>query len=245
MARLVLILGLLGVAAAQEAQYDRWIEQLGSADAAKRETARRVLLNAGTRALGEVDRAGEAATDGATRERLIALAKEIRQREPHGLQFQCGMPKMRLTVDVVNGEEFQFAVRVRNLGAKPVVLHPFLALRVLDAAGKELKLARRLGRHGLRPDGCLLETVSFVTLQPGETWSFTDGLRRYMHDPEWILGWEIPAPGTYTLEFTYRFARAAFKKTCSCGAAAHDDKGKPWNDALELDHTFTAEMEVK
>ena len=245
MARLTLLLCLLGAAWAQESKYDRWIEQLGSEDPAKRQTARHVLLSAGTRALGEIDQAAAAAPDKATRDLLAAFAKAIRAREPHGLQFDAGMPRMRLILPIVNGEDFRYAVRVKYLGPQAAVLHGYLSLRVLDDQGAEVKPVRRLGRHGLRREGCFLEGVQFVTIEPGGTWAVQEGIHRYMHDPDVISGWKLEKPGVYTLEFTYRFDRAAFKQRCTCEDGAHDDEGKDWNKAIEMTHVFTAEMNVQ
>ena len=66
-----------------------------------------------------------------------------------------------------------------------------------------------------------------------------------MHDPEWIAGWNVPGPGVYTLEFTYSFDRAAAKKRCDPKWKPLDDPKQPWNKALELTHTFRAEMRVQ
>jgi len=240
-----LLLLLLGAVAAQETSYDLWVTKLAGDDADEQASARRILLNAGTRALPALREAQQAQPDRAARDRLAALVREIAEREPFGLRFRCGMPKMRLTRDRVNGDGFRYAVSVRNLGDEPVVLSAYLSLRVLDAQGNELKPSRRLGRWGLRRERCFLVAQAFETVEAGGVWSFQDGLARYMHDPELITGWTIPGPGTYTLEFTCRFDRAATKQRCTCGSEAHDDPAKPWNKALELKHTFTAEMKVE
>jgi hypothetical protein len=65
-----------------------------------------------------------------------------------------------------------------------------------------------------------------------------------MHDEKCIEGWEVPEPGTYTIEFTYRFDRAAAKKGCDPAWQAIDDPQQPWNRALEMTHVFRAEMAV-
>jgi hypothetical protein len=90
-----------------------------------------------------------------------------------------------------------------------------------------------------------LAGVRFVVLKPGETWSFREGLKRYMHAAQSITGWQLPGPGRYTLEFTYHFDRAAQKKRCDPGWKLLDDPAQPWNKALELRHRFTTEMSVR
>jgi hypothetical protein len=235
---------LVAVSVAGEGEFDRWIEKLQSADRAEQERGRRILLARGTPALAALRRARLAAADPAVKARLSGVIQAIERREPHGLRFQAGMPKMRLELDHVNGKEFKYAVTVRNLSDKTVVLWPYLRLRVLDADGKEVAFALRRGRFGLRRTENLLEDVKFVTLEPGKTWSFMEGLALYTHDPEWIAGWKLPRAGTYTLEFTYEYDRATQKKKCDPKWKLLDDPAQPWNKALEFKHTFRTEMRV-
>jgi len=227
-----------------ESEFAPWIAKLREADPAQQEIGRRVLLARGTPALADLRRAAPATDDRDARARLIAVIREIERREPHGLFFFAGMPKMRLTLDLVNGDAFRYAVSVRNRGDKAVVLWPYLGLRVLDADGKEVAPSTRTGRFGRRGSANILEGVRFVTLEPGKTWSFQEGLKRYMHDPDWITGWRLPRPGTYTLEFTYAFDRDAQKKRCDPAWKLLDDPAQPWNKALAFQHTFRTEMRV-
>ncbi|MHC4164713.1 MAG: hypothetical protein ACYSUM_21555 [Planctomycetota bacterium] len=221
-----------------------WIAKLRDADPAQQEIARRVLLARGTPALAELRRALPASGDAEAKARLTGVIREIERREPHGLFFHVGMPKMRLTLDLVNGEAFRYAVTVRNRGDKTVVLWPYLKLRVLDAAGNEVARTTRIGRFGRRRSENLLEDIRFVTLEPSKTWSFQESLARYMHDPEWITGWKLPGPGAYTLEFTYEYDRAAQKQRCDPKWRLLDDPAQPWNTALAFKHTFRVEMRV-
>ena len=122
---------------------------------------------------------------------------------------------------------------------------PYLALRVLDADGNEVKPARRLGRFGRRRSGCYLERVKFVTRAPGEAWSLEESLTRYMHDADLITGWTLARAGTYTLEFTYHFDRAARKKRCDPRWKPLHDPERAWNKAIELKHVFRTEMRVR
>jgi hypothetical protein len=228
-----------------ESEFARWIAKLLDADPAQQEIGRRVLLARGTPALADLRRAAAAGGDADAKARLTAVIGEIERREPHGLFFFAGMPKMRLTVDLVNGDTFRYAVTVRNRGDKTVVLWPYLKLRVLDAGGNELAPASRIGRFGLRRSKNVLEGVPFVTLEPGKSWSFQESLKRYMHDPQWITGWKLRGPGTYVLEFTYEFDRAVQKKRCDPAWKLLDDPAQPWNKALAFRHTFRAEMRVR
>jgi hypothetical protein len=227
-----------------EGQFARWIAKLRDADPGQQEIGRRILLARGTPALAELRRAAAADGDADVKARLLAVVREIERREPHGLFFFAGMPKMHLTLDLVNGDAFRYAVTVRNRSDKTVVLWPYLRLRVLDDRGKEVGPASRLGRFGLRRTGNLLEGIKFVTLEPGKAWSLKESLARYMHDPAWIVGWKLPRPGTYTLEFTYAFDRDAVKAKCDPGWKLLNDPAQPWNKALAFEHTFRTEMRV-
>ena len=129
-----------------EGRYDEWFAGLGSGDLAARARSHAALVREGTPALEDLRRASEASKNEDLRNRIAAIIKEIREREPHGLQFGGGMPKMRLTLDLVNGKGFQYSLRVRNRGKDTVVLWPYLSLHVLDAHGNEIKPNRRLGR---------------------------------------------------------------------------------------------------
>jgi hypothetical protein len=144
----------------------------------------------------------------------------------------------------VNGDDMKLSVGVQNRGTGTVVLWPYFSLRVLDAKGQEVKRSLHIGRWGRGRSKRWLEDVDYVTLAPGEKWGFVTPLSRYMHDDMWIEGWEVPEPGTYTIEVTYRFDRTAWKKTCDPEWDALDDARKPWNRALEMTHVFTAEMTV-
>ena len=234
MARAVFLLLLATtVASADKNLYPKWIAQLRGPDAQR---AHRSLLRAGTYALKELRRAAhdasspEAAALAPLAKKLIA---DIEKREPHGLLFSAGMPKMALTVATVNSGAFKYAVRVKNKTGRKVKIWPFLRLRLLDAAGNEVKRSQRLGRAGLagRPP-------QPVTIEPYEIWSFQDSLKRYMHDPDWITGWKIAAPGNYTLEFTYHFDAAAARKRWG-------PKGADGDSILAFKHTFTTEMHVR
>jgi hypothetical protein len=225
-------------------EFAPWIAKLLDADQAVQESGRRILLARGTPALAALRRARQAADDPGAKTRLSAVIQRIELREPHGLLFQAGMPKMRLTLGLVNSAAFKYAVTVRNRGDKTVVLWPYLRLRVLDAAGHEVVRTSRIGRFGRRPNGNLLEGIRFVTLAPDRAWSFQESLVRYAHDPEWITGWKLPRAGTYTLEFTYEYDRAAQKRRCDPKWELLDDPEQPWNKALAFKHTFRAELRV-
>jgi len=231
----VLLLGLPLLAG----EFDSLIGKLR--DPETRESATRVLVARGTPALGELR---AAAADPGIKECVEAIVKEIEKREPHGLRFNAGVPKMRLTLAYVNSDDMSLSVSVRNLGPETLVLWPYFSMRILDANGAEVKKSVHLGRWGRGRSARWLEGVEYVTLEPGRNWGFTTPLSRYMHDDTWIEGWEVPEPGTYTIELTYHFDRAAAKKSCDPKWDALDDPEKPWNRAVEMTHVFTGEMVV-
>jgi len=203
-----------------------WLEKVLEGDD---ERAAAVLVRKGTPALKELEEAREKA-DPAARKRLEKIIRTIRAREPEGLLFCVGLPKMRLTRD----SRVTFVVSVRNRGEKTRVLYPLLSLRLFDAQGNEVKPARKLGRGGLRR-GHPLDAVEFVTLKPGETWRFEADLAQYGRDPKWITGWKTPPPGTYAMEFTYAFDRER---------ADGLDAEHPAHEAVAMKHVFTQELRI-
>ena len=214
-------------------------------DASKRDLAQRKILRVGTPLLKQLDEAHKASKDKDTKSRIAALIEEIKKREPHGLRFHCGLPKMKLTPAIVRGREFRFSVSVKNLSDDERVLYPYLTLRVLDAQGNPVPYSRHLGRGGLRAPGNSLEHIAFVTLKPGQSWSFQDCLVRYMHDARWINGWKIEKAGSYTLEFTYAFDLAKAKEGCDPQWNRLDGAKEPWNLAITDSHTFSTPMKVE
>jgi hypothetical protein len=241
----LLALALPAAVGEEEDRFAVWLKLLLSPEAADQARAHRVLVAQGTPALPALKKALSEARDEREKARVSAIIGEVEKREPHGLRFNAGMPKMRLTLNLVNGDDFEFALSIRNLGGKPVVLWPYLSLRVLDAKGNQLKIASRIGRYGLRQSENLLEEIPFVTLAPGKIWSAKAKLSRYMYDPPWITSWSVPAAGTYTMEFTYEFDRAAAKKGCKQDWPKLNDPDQPWNKALELKHTFSTTITVE
>ena len=140
--------------------------------------------------------------------------------------------------------EFKFAISVKNRGADTMVLYPYLSMRVLDAKGEPVKYSRHLGRGGLRRSANALENVKFVTLKPGESWSFKDCVAQYMHDSKWINGWRIADTGTYTLEFTYKFDRVGEKAKCDPKWERLHDANEPWNRTMAIEHKFSQQLVV-
>lgn len=210
-------------------------------DPAAREAAAKSLVERGTPALPELR---AAAADAALKEHVEAIVKEIEAREPHGLLFRAGVPRMRLTLAHVNGDAMEVSIDVANRGTETVVLWPYLSLRLLDAKGEPVGRNYHVGRWGRGRSKQWIADLEYVKLAPGEKWGFTTPLSRYVRDEAWIEGWEVPEPGTYTIEVTYRFDRAAAKKTCDPAWEKLDDPEQPWNRALEMTHVFTAEMTV-
>lgn len=213
-------------------------------DPASREDARRALVAQGTPALGDLRAALKGATDEGFKACVAGVMKEIEEREPHGLLFSAAVPKMRLTLADVNRDDFKLAIDVVDRGTETVVLWPYLSLRLLDGKGQEVKPKLHQGRWGRGRSKTWLADVKYGKLAPGDTWGFVTPLSRYVHDETWIGGWEVREPGTYTIEVTYRFDRAAAKKTCDPAWQALDDQEQPWNRALEMTHVFTAELVV-
>jgi len=240
MRTLLILCALFPVVAAADT-----VRDFASDDAATRDVARREILRVGTPLLKRLDEAHKASRDKDTKSRIAALIDEIKKREPHGLRFHCGLPKMKLTPAIVRGREFQFSVSVKNLSDEERVLYPYLTLRVLDAQGNPVPYSRRLGRGGRRPPGNPLERIRFVTLKPGQSWAFQDCLVRYMHDARWINGWKIEKAGSYTLEFTYAFDLAKAKEGCDPQWNRLDGAKEPWNRAITDSHTFSTRMTVE
>ena len=222
-----------------------WLGKLLGEDPSRHELAKSVLVRQGTPALPRLQEALKKAPGKEAQDRVAAVIREIERREPHGVLFDAGMPKMRIFLDMVNEGRMEYVIRVRNRSDKTVVLWPYLSLRVLDRKGEEVRPSQRRGRWGLRKGANLLEEVRFVTLAPGKTWTIATGLDRYMHDPDFITGWKLTLPGVYTLEFTYHYDRAEQKKRCDPNWELLDDAKQPWNRALEMKHTFRAEMRVE
>lgn len=220
-----------------------FVARLSDEDAAMREKAAKALIAQGSPALPDL-RAGlaEAKTD-AHRATIREVIAAIEKREPHGIRFAASMLKIRIDLNYVNGKDFRYLIQLRNGSDKPVVLWPYFSLRVLDREGREVKPSTRRGRWGLRSKRYLQE-IEFLEIPPGESRMIKETLATYMHDPEFIEGWQIPQAGDYTLEFTYHFDRAAAKKGCDPAWTALDDPKQPWNRALELEHVFTAKMRV-
>ncbi|MHC4959588.1 MAG: hypothetical protein ACYTGN_14575 [Planctomycetota bacterium] len=219
-----------------------WIDRLAGPDEKYWEQAHKVLLQQGSRNLQQLNRTFHGSKDEAAKKRLLKVIEEIQAAEPYGLQFSAGMPKMKLTRALVNAGKADFAVRCRNYGEDPVVIWPYMRLRVLDPQGKELKPSTRIGRHGRGRAKNRIDAIKWVTLQPGEAWSFTEGLDRYMYDRDFILGWKIEQPGKYTLEFTYHYSMTEAIK-------GHDKQWAPPKDhmvrkANELTKKFTTTMRV-
>ena len=210
-----------------------WIEKLSAPDAAVRERAERALLRQGTPALAALRAKAETTSDADTQARITKLIAEIEKREPQGLRFFVGLPKMKLTVDT----ELSFNITVENRSSANVVLYPYLSLRVLNSDGSEAKRSRKLGRSGLRLHDHPLGGVKFITLKPGEKWTVREKLKQYMHDPKWITGWKLAAPGTYTLEFTYAYDRKQ--------ANGLNDKEHPAHKAVAMKHTFQQKLKLE
>ncbi|HEX5135507.1 MAG TPA: hypothetical protein VFY93_00915 [Planctomycetota bacterium] len=210
-------------------------------DPATREEAARALVEKGTPTLKELK---EAARDPALKEQVEAIAKEIEAREPRGLRFHVSLPETRLSLAHVNGEDMKVAIGVENRGTETIVLWPYLSLRILDAKGQEVKRCLHIGRWGRGRSKRWLEDLKYIELAPGANWVTLTPLSRFMLDESFIEGWEVPEPGVFTIEVTYRFDRAKVKRTCDPRWDALDDPRQPWNRALEMTHVFTAEMTV-
>ena len=140
---------------------------------------------------------------------------------------------------------FKFKVRMRNVSPARIVLSDYRAFAVFGADGKETSHSLAIGRWGTRPNGCFLELQPFLALAPGEVRDAEAGLKFYDQDPEMMLGWSLPAPGTYTLRVTYGFDRKEFRSHCRSGCAGHDDPGRPWAKALEGAKAVEAKLVVR
>jgi hypothetical protein len=241
---LITLLACVAVLPAADSEYAPLVARLGDEDPAARETARQALVAHGSPALPDLRAALETAKAEAHRAAIRDVIAAIAKREPHGIRFEARLPKLRIGLDEVNADAFRYTIRLRNGGEKPVVLWPYFSLRVLDDKGRAVAPSLRQGRWGLGRSKRYLERVGFIEIKPGETHVTTEALSRYMHDFALILGWKLPGPGEYTLEFTYDFDRTAVKKGCDPAWKALDDPAQPWNRAVEAKHVFTAKLKV-
>jgi len=208
--------------------------------------AREAIVKLGPSVLPTLQAARKKATAESAKQ-IDALIAEIRRAEIlKKVRFSIGLPKMPLTLGLVNGRQFKFALRVENLSDGELILWPYLSLKVLDDQGKEVEMNSRRGRFGLRmTDKSLLETTPFRKIAPKKRWSTTQDLQLYTLDPKWICGWKIPAPGTYTLVVTYDYQKAHAAKLCPAGFEKLKDPAQPWNRALELTHSVSVKMKVR
>jgi hypothetical protein len=206
--------------------------------------ARALFLRRGTPALDELVAARDAEKDPERKQRIADVVAEIERREPHGLRFRVALPDQAPALADANGPDFAFDVVVENRGGRAMVLLPYLTMRVLDAKGDEVKTVRNLGRWGRRKSANLLDDVSFRTVEPGKEARYRIGFAHYGCDPDRILAWKLPAAGSYTLEFTYRYVRAEWTGRCDPDWPALADAERPWNRAPEFTHTFTETLRV-
>jgi RNA polymerase sigma factor (sigma-70 family) len=149
------------------------------------------------------------------------------------------------TLAQVNTGRFRVQFQLENTSKEPLILWPYLTLKVLDGDGQSVRLSRNLGRYGLRSgNNSILEDVQFVTLQPGATHTFDVSLFNYLWNSKAIQSWELKAPGTYTLELHYRYDRAEAKKEFGAGSKDIDNPKNPWNVAHELDRSMQIKVRV-
>jgi len=229
----------------QAAEFSRYLDLVASGSEADQARGARVLVAQGTPALPEIRARLESSTDKDVRKRLEGIVAAIEAREPHGLRFNLGLPKMRLDLATINAPAPGFVVSIRNRGSKPVVLWPYFELTVLDANGQVVKPVRRRGRWGRRRrGGCYLVDVPFLEIAPGKIWSTKASLADFRLDASALVGWQLPAAGPYTLRLRYSFDRAAAKKRCDPKWKRLNDPKEPWNRALELTHTIEQTVNV-
>jgi hypothetical protein len=174
-----------------------------------------------------------------------AAAKRGGNKVPAGLNITVAVPKKAPTLDDVKNGTPVATVTLTNTGKKDLTLWPFMAARLFDDKGKAAKLVMRLGRFGLTWTDSALEAVEFLTLKPGKSHQFKVALSTYPHDPESILGWEVPGAGTYRLVLHYKYDRKAEKKRLGKGCKDIDKANKPWNQAAEVDKKMVLKIKVK
>jgi hypothetical protein len=173
-----------------------------------------------------------------------AAKKGDDKKLPPGLKISVEVPKKAPTLEEVNTGTPVATLTLKNTGKKDLTLWPSLSAQVLDVKGKAVKLNMRIGRFGLTRTPSVLEGIDFLTLKPGKTHGIKVTLSRYFHDPQAILGWELPAAGQYRLILSYLYDRKAVKKQLGKGCKDIDKPNKPWNLAAEVNKKVELKITV-
>jgi RNA polymerase sigma factor (sigma-70 family) len=157
------------------------------------------------------------------------------QSEP--LQLSVQVPKDQPTLSQFNGGQYQVTVHLKNMTDKDAVVWPYLMVKVRDGEGNTIPPSQRQGKYGARSgERSILEEMDFVTVKPGKAHVVQVQFgNSATHDPEAIVGYQLPGEGEYILEVNYQFNRAGIKKRFGAGARDVDHADKAWNRAVEFE----------
>jgi RNA polymerase sigma factor (sigma-70 family) len=170
------------------------------------------------------------------------------------LKISVDLPAEEPTLADVNSGRYKVIVKFENVGKEEQVLWPYLSLKILDDKGREVDISKGIGRYGAPPTeegGSILEVTKFITLKPGATHELRVSVPNYDLHPDTMLGWKLPAAGSYKLVFSYQYDRAAARKDYGRPLWGRpmvkdlDNARHPWNRAHETDQIIEATIKVK
>lgn len=164
------------------------------------------------------------------------------------LDFSLVLPEGPASLRTVNSSSFAFAIRIGNRSPEPVRLWRNFRIEIYDERGLLLDNAHYIG-HGMRSRKCLLEESGlFIEIGGGSSLDLAETLRNYGSVPRLQTGFQLPAPGRYTIRLTHHFDRAAFIGRCKgrggCDPGDHASPAAPWNRALEGFRGFEGTLTV-
>lgn len=226
---------------------DDWIKKLGADEIEARDEAAKKLAEKGEEALPKLKEALKTAKD-EHKLRIEAVVDRIeRAALDKKIKIEIVLPAEAPTLKALKKGRDLLSLKFTNESDRDVVLFAYAPMSVKDADGKDVERNSNLGRWGGRAKSCFLEEQQgmFMTIPAGKSKEIDFGITSYMLDPGVITGWKLPKAGTYGLQIHLKFAKADFVRRCKCGAASHADAKSPWNQAVELDRTVEAKLEVK
>ena len=160
------------------------------------------------------------------------------------LEMTVVSPSQSTRLREVNRGNFSLRVQLKNVGRKTLTLWPYLTVTVRDARGKAVPTSMHLGRFGFRSKPSIIESISFVSVEPGELHEIEVNLKQYRFDPRVITGWRFPRPGRYHLELTYAYQRSQALREFGKGCQDPQRADAPWNRALEVSTAQKLELRI-
>jgi hypothetical protein len=142
------------------------------------------------------------------------------------------------------GQERPTELIFQNLNDHPVVLFLGAELTVRDGRGRPIGPEVNLPHRCMRRAGCALDEARFIEIPPWAAYRRRVTLHCYFNDPDKVVGWPRLEPGEYCLSFRWSFDRTSYVGRCLLSCSGHRDPGKPWNQAVEVDLTAVARLQV-